>query len=147
MQQTIATQRISPLCTQPVSGKTGETVTMLFVSNRPALSTMERFADGDMHAGNRINHSKVSQTTISLNDLLARYDAPKQIDFISIDTEGSELEILGGFDFGRHDVRLFAIEHNHTPAEKEIDLLMRRHGYERVHRFWSRWDAWYRKII
>ncbi|WP_395449970.1 FkbM family methyltransferase [Aminobacter sp. UC22_36] len=147
MEQAIVTRRTSPLCTQPVGRTSGDAVTMLFVPDHPELSTMEQFAGVDGHARNRANHSRVDQTTISLNDLLTRYDAPRQIDFISIDTEGSEPEILAGFDFGRFDVRLFAIEHNFTPAEKEIDRLMKLRGYKRVHRFWSRWDAWYRKRI
>jgi FkbM family methyltransferase len=145
MEQRIITRRKAPLCTQPVGKVSGVEVDMLFVPNHPELSTMEQFAGGDHHAPRRADHAKVTQTTISLNDLLARYEAPKQIDFISIDTEGSEPDILAGFVFGRYDVRAFAIEHNFTRAEKEIDRMMRLSGYERVHRLWSRWDAWYRK--
>ncbi|CAN7372013.1 FkbM family methyltransferase [Aminobacter ciceronei] len=144
-EQSIVTRRKAPLCSQPVGKVSGVEVDMLFVPDHPELSTMQQFAGGDRHASRRADHTKVTQTTISLNDLLARYDAPKKIDFISIDTEGSEPEILEGFDFGRYDVRLFAIEHNYTQAEKQIDRLMKLRGYERVHRLWSRWDAWYRK--
>ena len=64
---------------------------------------------------------------------------------MSIDTEGSELEILSAFDFGRWSVRLFSIEHNHTDREREIDALMARHGYRRVFAEFSQWDAWYRR--
>lgn len=145
MEQRIVSRRKAPLCTQPVGKASGVEVDMLFVPNHPELSTMEQFAGGDRHASRRASNFKITQTTISLNELLANYDAPKLIDFISIDTEGSEPEILEGFDFGNYDVRLFAIEHNYTQAEKQIDRLMKLRGYERVHRLWSRWDAWYRK--
>ncbi|WP_269931079.1 FkbM family methyltransferase [Aminobacter sp. HY435] len=145
MVEPIVTRRRAPLCTLPVGGTTGEAVTMLFVPDAPELSTMQQFEHGDRHATARAAHIKVTQKTISLNDLLARYQAPEVIDFISIDTEGSEPDILAGFDFDRHDVRLFAIEHNFTKAQRQIDKLMKARGYQRVHRLWSQWDAWYRK--
>ena len=118
---------------------------MLFVPDAPELSTMQQFETIDRHAADRAAHIKVTQKTIGLNDLLANHQAPRTIDFISIDTEGSEPDILAGFDFDAYDVRLFAIEHNFTPAQQQIDRLMDARGYQRVHRLWSQWDAWYRK--
>jgi hypothetical protein len=38
---------------------------------------------------------------ISVNELLVKGSAPKQIDYLSIVTEGSEFEILSNFDFSR----------------------------------------------
>ena len=37
--------------------------------------------------------------TISLYDMLVTHGAPREVDFLSIDTEGSELRILKSFDF------------------------------------------------
>jgi hypothetical protein len=34
------------------------------------------------------------------------------VDFLSIDTEGSDLEILEAFDFGAHELRCISVEHN-----------------------------------
>lgn len=118
---------------------------MLFVRDAPEFSSMANNAHGDMHAKRREINEKLQQTTISLNDFLGQFDAPRQIDFISIDTEGNELSILSTFDFDCFDVRLFCVEHNWTSAEGEIDRIMNFCGYERVHREWSKWDAWYRK--
>lgn len=119
---------------------------MLFVDKNPQISAMEQHAFNDMHADLRKRHKSVRQKTISLNDLLGSYDAPSEIDFVSIDTEGSEPEILAGFDFDRYRVQLFAIEHNYTPAQQVIDDLMKSKGYERVYQEWSRFDAWYRRV-
>ncbi len=70
--------------------------------------------------------------TISLLDLLRAFEAPATIDYVSLDTEGSELEILRGFDFSAYDVRRWSIEHNHTPARRAIHSLLTVHGYRRV---------------
>lgn len=62
--------------------------------------------------------SVVELTTISLNDALEKHKCPKQIDYISIDTEGSELDILSTFDFDKYKVKIWSIEHN-TPWRKD----------------------------
>lgn len=54
------------------------------------------------------------------------------MDFLSVDTEGTELRILRAYDFSRHRPRLVAVEHNGREVdERELDQLMARHGYER----------------
>ena len=37
-----------------------------------------------------------------MNDLLEKYNAPLFIDYLSLDTEGSELEILKFIDFKKY---------------------------------------------
>jgi FkbM family methyltransferase len=50
--------------------------------------------------------------TISMEDLLDHYGSPKLIDYISLDTEGGDYDVLLGFPFNRYDVKLWTIEHN-----------------------------------
>lgn len=90
-------------------------------------------------------HEVITVETVSLNDLLETNQAPAEIDYISIDTEGSELKILETFDFQKWDVSLFSIEHNYSALEPKLDYLMQSHGYERVRKHRSHWDAWYVK--
>ena len=85
--------------------------------------------------------------TISLNDLLITHNAPDVIDFISIDTEGSEFEILNQFDFDRWSFRVMAVEHNFAPQRDDIYQLLTSHGYRRVLEKVSRFDDWYVKDI
>lgn len=140
-------RRVS-LCMRPVDAVTGKSVKMRFVTSQPEFSGMADHASKDKHAAIRSKDSvEIMQSTISLNDLLQTHHAPDVIDFISIDTEGSEPDIISTLDFNRFKVRLFCIEHNHTDAEARLDAILLLQGYERVYREWSRWDAWYRKTI
>ncbi|MFO1183639.1 MAG: FkbM family methyltransferase [Bauldia sp.] len=132
---------ISDLC---VSATGGENVEFL-VPAKPELSTLASSAPDERHPKFRKKAKSIQVNTVTLIDLLRGFKAPTTIDYMSIDTEGSELSILGAFDFGRYDVKLFSVEHNHTNAEREIDLLMERNGYQRRFRNLSAWDAWYRK--
>jgi len=83
--------------------------------------------------------------TISLAELLKEQHAPHKIDYISIDTEGSELEILRAFDFREFDVTVFTVEHNFTPARKRLIELFETNGYDLVMPYFSKWDAWFVK--
>jgi hypothetical protein len=79
---------------------------------------------------------------VSLNDLLIQHKAPVEIDYLSVDTEGSEYVILSQFDFSRYVVNLFSIELNrHTEAK--IDALLSKQGFDRVFKEFSQWDGWY----
>jgi hypothetical protein len=110
-----------------------------------AALRQNRNAAIDGHRQSRRDHTVVEVETVALNDLLAQHDAPHDIDYISIDTEGSEFDILSAFDFERWNVTLFSVEHNATAQEQGLDRLMQRHGYERRYPGISKFDAWYRK--
>lgn len=112
------------------------------------LSTIGSFAARDMHSGGRTenNSSNYEVTTISLNDLLRENDAPQRIDFLSIDTEGSEYPILSHFDFDAYDVKVITVEHNYVEKDREqIRLLLESKGYRRIFEKFSGWDDWYVK--
>lgn len=51
----------------------------------------------------------------------------KRIDFLSIDTEGSELEILKTIDFQKFDIRVISVENNFM--EKEFEEFFVSRGY------------------
>ena len=126
-----------------LAARTGEQVEFLVVDD-PELSTIATYAGGDHFAEVRRHAKSISVETVALNDLLATHEAPDTIDYMSIDTEGSEFEILSTFDFDRWRVRLFSIEHNNTGREPELDELLARQGYRRVFAEFSQWDGWYR---
>lgn len=146
--QAIRSVRSASVDTRPVDGISGRSVLMRFMEGEPELSSMATNAYSDQHAENRKHEAvEIDQTTVSLNDLLEEHGAPTDIDYISIDTEGNELDILSTFDFGKYNVRLFSVEHNYTSADGKIEEFLVGKGYERVCREWSRFDGWYRKRL
>jgi hypothetical protein len=63
---------------------------------------------------------------------------------MSVDTEGSEFEILNAFDFQRYKVKLLTNEHNFLPEKRlAINQLMTRNGYRQILPEASMWDDWY----
>lgn len=112
------------------------------VSNA-ALSTITKFNKSDFHALERKTGKIYSVNTISLNDLLKKYNAPKIIDYLSIDTEGSEFEILSNFNFSKYTFRVISCEHNYTSDREKIYKLLSKNGYRRVYQNLSMFDDWY----
>jgi len=107
------------------------------------LSTIDSFAGGDSQARNRQNAETYSVTTVSLNDMLAELGAPAPFDYLSIDTEGSEFDILSHFDLARYMPRVITVEHNYTPRRRDIHALLTAAGYRRVLTEVSLFDDWY----
>lgn len=82
-------------------------------------------------------------TTISLNDLLDQHQSPHQISYLSIDTEGSEYEIIRDFDFYRYRPLYISIEHNYSQFEKRITKLLESYDYIQIFPNISEWDGWF----
>jgi FkbM family methyltransferase len=113
------------------------------IAEEPELSTIDAYASNDHLANSRRHGSFYDVKTISLNDLLAKFGAPKEIDYLSIDTEGSEYEILSAFDFTKHQFRIITCEHNFTADRAKIFSLLSKYGYRRKFEHLSRFDDWY----
>lgn len=109
------------------------------------LSFVDLYEEQDSLSSQRINQSSYQVSTISLNELLSKYDAPCIIDYISIDTEGSEFEILQSLDFEKYNVRVITVEHNFTPKRELIFQLLTKKGYSRIFSQISLFDDWYVK--
>lgn len=109
------------------------------------LSTVSVYNNSDYHSKSREGGQNYSVNTISLNDLLDKYNAPKKIDYLSIDTEGSEYEILSNFDFSKYEFGIITCEHNYSPIREKIFNLLTKQGYTRKYVGLSKWDDWYVK--
>ena len=107
------------------------------------ISTLTSFKEGDQHAASRRSSRHYQVETTSLNDLMVDHKAPDKPDYLSIDTEGSEFEILQAFDFKRHPFKVITCEHNFTPAREKIHGLLTAAGYVRKYERISDFDDWY----
>jgi FkbM family methyltransferase len=75
----------------------------------------------------------------TLDDILLEAHAPVGFDFLSIDVEGHELEVLSGFDFARWRPRLVLLEDHVGNLSKH--RFLRAAGYRLVRRFDN--NGWY----
>jgi FkbM family methyltransferase len=109
------------------------------------LSTVALFSHKDRHTTTRKLGKKYQVQSISLLDMLKKHDAPNYIDYLSIDTEGSEYEILNAFDFNEYSFGVISVEHNYTPQREKLYKLLTSNGYKRKFESLSLFDDWYTK--
>jgi FkbM family methyltransferase len=69
--------------------------------------------------------------TKTLTTILDESNAPSIIDFLSLDTEGSEYKILQGIDFQKYNFRFICVEHNfNKQSRSNIRLFLENRNYK-----------------
>lgn len=101
------------------------------MSSLTSLKPDKRLVEAHEHIINDSYNVEVEVET--LPNILEIAQFPTKIDFISIDTEGTELDVLKGFDFNIYDVTLFVVENNYD--DDDIREYMESKGYIRVQRY------------
>lgn len=108
------------------------------------LSTLGDYVSSDSHGQHRLSN-KVEEyyvETISLQTILTQYNLTK-IDYLSIDTEGSEYIILKCFPFNQFEIGVLTVEHNYTKNQELLHNLLTQNGFQQVFKHLSRFDSWY----
>jgi FkbM family methyltransferase len=138
-------RRRSPAFMKAAWSRSGETVELRSVIDNLEFSRLTEAPVNDMHEarGVRDRFETDRVETITLADLVAEAALPELVDYLSIDIEGAELEVLSAVDFSRHRFRCITVEHNETPARAKIHDLLATHGYRRKWTELSAWDDWY----
>jgi FkbM family methyltransferase len=96
-----------------VSGDSG-TLELIVDHTEPGLSTMtQELADGYARAGHKLERIQVR--TRPLADIVREHCADRTIDFLKIDAEGHELEILRGVNLSVWRPRVILIEAGYKP--------------------------------
>ena len=114
-------------------------------SKNSEYSALEGFS---VHTDQFIDSISEVVETINLTDLLEECKSPKCIDFLSIDTEGNEFEILKGLNFKMFRFNYIAVEVNDIDGEvsrnqEEITKILSSNGYIRILEEVSLWDQWW----
>jgi FkbM family methyltransferase len=122
---------------QPVFSVSGKKVLFRAAGENGGIAdTMNRYKENTSSA------PLVEFVTATLDEILEKAKAPRHIDYLSIDVEGAELDVLRGFSLDRYEVDALTIEHNNEPRKREVmRQLLESKGYARV-RSWVV-DDWY----
>ncbi len=110
-----------------------------------AIGGLVDFLQDDIHAGKReaaIKDGHVIEVHgRRVDELLVSASAPSVVDYMSVDTEGSEAEVLSGIDFTKWGFALITVEHGGVEANRSsVWDILRPHGYLR-HRVW--FEDWF----
>jgi len=103
-------------------------------------------AEGPLQGNTEVRFKKYKEievTTISLNDVFENHFEGTPIDYMSVDTEGSEFEILSSFNFERYHPSVVTVEHNYTASQAKLDRLFSASDYVRIFPEFTNFDAWY----
>ena len=119
--------------------------TLSFIPSQE-IGTLAEFAGDDRYAEDRAKAAEayglIKVETISFAEIAAMDDfAQTGFDYVSLDTEGSELDILRTIDLAHHRIALLTIEHNFVePRREQMRVLLAAAGYRRLN---VGFDDWY----
>jgi len=117
-------------------GLNGDDLADFYIMSNRVLST---FSKDDSEIAQLKRNCKIKKVLkiklLSIDQILKTYFPEKAPDFVSIDTEGLDLDILKGIDFSRYRPKVFCVEtliHNNdntTSKNSELIKLMQDNGY------------------
>jgi FkbM family methyltransferase len=124
--------RTANLVKNAVTNVAGEKIRFAEVIGDGEHSTILQYLEADGHI--RKEYKEYDVTTTTLKDVLkSNLPDKKVIDYISIDTEGSELGVLQGIDFGEITIQCISVEHNNEMAKlDQIRALLKQQKYVEV---------------
>jgi len=127
---------------EAVYNQSGNICTFDIAHHYDLLSGISENIDAHKHLVDK-NKTSIQVQTISLLDVLKNANAPSFIEYMSLDTEGSEFEIIKNFDFEKYTFGLIDIEHNYIePRRTEIRNLLLSKGY--IYMGENKWDDMYK---
>ena len=111
-----------------VGSKPGRLV-FYYVPDAPGMSTMSAVRAEQLWAGGYATEQREVEV-VMLDDLFAEHVGDRTVDFLKVDVEGLEDEVLGGFDWTRWRPRAVVVESSDEVSTWERRLV--EHGYRRT---------------
>lgn len=131
----------SSCCSLAVFNESGLEVLFDIANSYDLLSGISSYTDCHKKTIDS-NKKQIIVETISFNDLLEKYNAPSFIEYLSLDTEGTEYEILKNLNFTKYTFGLIDVEHNFIePRRTQIRELLLSNGYKYLKE--NKWDDSY----
>jgi FkbM family methyltransferase len=96
------------------------------------LSTIKGYEDNDYHSENRKDYNIQKVLTKTLDQLIVENLQNFEIDFLSLDTEGSELDIIKSLNFLKHRINVICVEHNLTINRNLIHNHLLENNYKKL---------------
>lgn len=128
-----------------VAGKKGEMVDFLIPTHYRDFSGITKNLGKHRDILSKVESQTVCRETSLLSDILEKHNSPSTIDYMNLDVEGSEYEILSTFPFEKYTITYITVEHNfEEPKRTLIYNLLKSKGYEREREV--EWDDWYVKF-
>lgn len=138
--QLIQENRTCQALSAAVSPRTMDEITM-FQAAAPDLSKVIDKSGKEIDFWSRGQKRKT--LGYSLNDLMEKFLKMSVIDFLSVDTEGGELEILEALDFSKFSFMSICVEHNYSEQRYALRSLLEENGYLLVFQEFSGNDFWF----
>jgi len=121
-----------------------------FIEKKPIFSDLKKKINfsvkegGRSHIDNNSNEKNlISLDSITLNQLFLRQGVDK-IDYLSVDTEGSEFDILSDLNYNKYRPTIITVEHNYEKINrKKIFCLLKNNNYSRIFKSITRFDDWF----
>lgn len=115
---------------QAAVGKEDKKEVDFYINYRGSLSTLDKELESYFKSNYKPwfgGFKKIKVPLLTLNTILEKNNAPIPIDIISIDTEGTEADILTVFDIIKYSPRVVIVE---TAIRKEpVEDYMKKNGY------------------
>ena len=121
---------VAAACSSPTNA--GKTMTLHVLGPHSSLNP-------ELAVTGVVAESEIAVPVRTLDEILGEADAPAPIDFVSIDVEGHEVEVLSGFDLARWRPRLILVEDHVTSLATHRALT--RAGYRLIRRTGP--NGWY----